>query len=302
METQGGLFDGPAPARRPPRGAVHLGTSSWSAPGWVGPFYPLGTRPKAFLAHYAREFTAVEVDSTYYRVPTLSAVEGWRERTPPEFRMCAKFPREVVHGGEGRTPDPRAVLEGDTARRVTERFLGVLSTLGERRGPLLLQFPWFSRDAFQCLEAFLPRLDAFLGRVQGGGRIAVEVRNQEWLRPPLLELLRGHDAGLALADLPRMEHPDTAPQGLDLRTSDFLYVRLIGDRWETERLTSSFDEVVVDRSERIVRWAEWLAPASARATETFAFANNHFAGHGPASARALGQALEERGVLPLRPA
>ena len=128
------------------------------------------------------------------------------------------------------------------------------------------------------------------------------MRNQDWLRPPLLEVLRGHRAGLALADLPRMEHPDTAPEGLDLRTSDFLYVRLIGDRWETERLTSSFDEVVVDRSERIVRWAEWLAPASGRATETFAFANNHFAGHGPASARALGQALEERGVLPLRPA
>ena len=301
METQGGLFDGPAPSRRPHRGGVRVGTSSWSAACWVGPFYPLGTRSKAFLAHYAREFTAVEVDSTYYRVPGLATVEGWRERTPPDFRMCAKFPREVVHCGEGRHPDPREVLEGAMAQRAAERFLTVLSALGDRRGPALLQFPWFSRGAFPALEAFLPRLDTFLGRVRGGGRIAVEVRNQEWLRPALLDVLRAHDVGLALADLPRMEHPDSAPADLDLQTSDFLYVRLIGDRWETERLTSTFDAVVVDRSERIGRWADWLAPASARATETLAFANNHFAGHGPASARALGAALQGRGVEVLRP-
>ncbi|MDA0947326.1 MAG: DUF72 domain-containing protein, partial [Planctomycetota bacterium] len=294
METQEGLFEGPEgseASQEAPPGGVRLGTSSWSERGWVGPFYPPGTAPAAFLAHYAREFTAVEADVTYYRVPSLRMVEGWRDRTPPSFRLCAKFPREVVHAGEGRVPDPGELLSGRRALASAEAFVGAMLTLGRRCGPLLLQFPWLSRGAFPEPGPFLERLAAFLTRLPREVRVAVEIRNQEWLREDLLAVLREAGAGLVLADLPRMEHPDTAPPGFDLLTSDFLYVRLIGDRRVTDALTSSFDRVVVDRDERIERWAEWLAPMSARATETFAFANNHFAGHGPATVRSFAAAL-----------
>jgi uncharacterized protein YecE (DUF72 family) len=304
METQAGLFDGaegPLAAGVGGRGGVHLGTSSWSERGWVGPFYPPGTSPGGFLAHYAREFTAVEADVTYYRVPSLRMIEGWRERTPPSFRLCAKFPREVVHAGEGRIPDARQLLSGPRALAAAEAFVGAMLTLGERRGPLLLQFPWMSRGAFPEAGPFLERLGAFLERLPREARVAVEVRNQEWLAEDLLAVLRGAGAGLVMADLPRMEHPDTAPPGFDPLTSDFLYVRLVGDRKVTDALTSSFDRVVVDREARIERWADWLAPMSARARETYAFANNHFAGHGPATVRSLGAALARRGVEPSRP-
>lgn len=304
METQGGLFEGagsPEAAPEGTRGGVHLGTSSWSEKGWVGPFYPPGTPPGAFLAHYARQFTAVEADVTYYRLPSLRMVEGWRERTPPSFRLCAKFPRDVVHAGEGRVPDPRELLTGRRARASAEAFVGVMQALGGRLGPLLLQFPWLSKRAFPEPGPFLERLATFLEHLPREVRVAVEVRNQEWLREDLLAVLRAAGAGLVLADLPRMEHPDSAPPGFDPLTSDFLYVRLVGDRKVTDALTSSFDRVVVDRGERIERWAEWLAPLSARATETFAFANNHFAGHGPATVRSLAAALARRGVEPRMP-
>ena len=87
------------------------GTSSWTAKGWVGPFYPEGTRPPDYLPYYATQFPAVEADTTYYGVPKPQTVENWAKRTPDGFKMCAKFPKGIVHGGEGPRPDPRVVLE-----------------------------------------------------------------------------------------------------------------------------------------------------------------------------------------------
>ena len=87
-----------------------LGTSSWSAKGWVGPFYPPGTKPGAFLAWYATQFDTVEADTTYYRLPTTRLVDGWDRALPEDFELSAKFPRTIVHTDEKTRPNTKTIL------------------------------------------------------------------------------------------------------------------------------------------------------------------------------------------------
>ena len=274
--------------------AWRIGTSSWSDTDWIGPFYPPGTKAGDMLRVYAGAFDAVECDATYYRVPSAAMVRGWAAKTPESFRLSAKFPRSIVHGGSGPSPDASSILDSPTAREDCARFLEAIELLGPRRGPLLLQFPYFNRSAFASPEPFLARLDAFLGGLPRGIPIAVEVRNKAWVGEPLLSLLRTRGAAFALAEIAYMPPPWELAARFDLVTADFLYARLIGDRQATEAACERFDRVALDKSEGIERHAALLVDLAPRAREVHAFANNHYQGHGPATARALRQAVEAR--------
>ncbi|MHC4550657.1 MAG: DUF72 domain-containing protein [Planctomycetota bacterium] len=268
-------------------GTLIYGTSSWSEKSWVGPFYPAGTSPGAFLEHYATQFGAVEADTTYYGIPAAAMVEGWVRKTPPGFELAAKFPRSIVHGGEGARPDPDVVLAPDRVQADTERFLEVMRRLGDRGGPLVLQFPYFNKGVFPHAGPFLERLDAYLAHLPGDFRYAVEVRNRWWIKPPLLEVLRRHRTALVLVELSYLPHPAELAAREDLVTTDFVYARLIGDRKAVEEKTKTFDQVVLDRSSSLQLWANLLRELRERVPKAYVFANNHYAGHGPATIREL---------------
>ena len=277
-------------------GTLYAGTSSWSSKDWVGPFYPEGTKPGDYLRSYATRFDAVEADVTYYRIPDARMVDGWVRKTPPGFRLCAKFPRSIVHGGDGARPDPRTVLVPDVVAADTERFLEVMGRMGERLGPLVLQFPYFNQGVFADRGPFLERLDAYLGTLPDGFRYGVELRNKAWIDAELLELLRGHGVALVLVELAYMPHPASLARKLDLVTADFVYARLIGDRKAVDAATETFDRIVLDRGEQLDRWAELLRDLLPQVREAYVFANNHYAGHGPATIRDLVARLEAGGA------
>ncbi len=268
-------------------GEFLYGTSSWSHAGWNGVFYPAGMKPGDYLTHYATQFRTVEADVTYYRVPDRRLVEGWDRKTPEGFVLSAKFPRTVVHGGEAEKPDPAKLLVPDAVGEDVRRFLDAMSLLGPKCGPLVLQFPYFNRQAFPSPEPFLERLDEFLAGLPPGFRYAVEVRNRAWIAEPLLSLLRRRCVGLVLVDLAYMPHPADLAAKLDLVTADFVYARLIGDRKAVEAKTQTFDRLVLDQSERLKRWADLLAVLASRVPLSLTYANNHYAGHGPATIREL---------------
>ena len=286
----------PTTPAQPARTNLRLGASSWTAEGWLGSFYPSGTKSADFLGHYATEFDVVEADVTYYRIPSARMVANWRERTPAGFRMAAKVPRSIVHGGEGPQPDPARVLVPAAVGDDLANFLTVMCGLGDRCGPLLFQFPYFNQKVFRGPQEFLRRLDDFLGQLPVDFRYAVEVRNAPYVAPPLLDVLRRHRACLALVDLHYMPHPDTWWGALDLATTDFGYVRLIGNREVTEARTKVFDREYVDQSQGLVRWAAFLHQLAARLPVTYVFANNHYAGHAPATLRHLQQLLGGSGA------
>ncbi len=267
--------------------AVHWGTSSWSNKGWLGPFYPKGTKPGDWLRYYAEQFDTVEADVTYYRLPDERLVSEWARKVGDGFRLAAKFPKTIVHCGEGPGPDPKRILVPEHVDRETEAFLHGMGYMGAACGPLLLQFPFFNRRVFASSEPFLERLDAFLARLPETFRYAVEVRNKDWIDDALLSVLRRHRAALALVDIVYMPPPWFLAREHDLVTTDFTYSRLIGDRKLVDARTKTFDSIVVDQSSRLERWTEFLRGMHESVPESYVYANNHYAGHGPATIREL---------------
>ena len=273
---------------------LRWGTSSFSEKSWVGPFYPPGTQPRDFLTYYATQFDTVEVDATYYAVPDIRTVEGWERKLPDGFTLCAKFPRSIVHCGERATPDPAKVLVPEHVQADTDLFLANMRALGGKCGPLVLQFPWFGRRAPIALPDFLERLDAYLSRLPRDFRYGVEVRNRDWIGEPLLALLRKHHVAFVWVELANMPHPLHLAERLDIHTTDFAYARLIGDRKAVDRATKTFDAIVLDKSDSLLKWASLMQVAQTRASEIYVYSNNHFAGHGPATTRALREMVEGR--------
>jgi uncharacterized protein YecE (DUF72 family) len=193
--------------------------------------------------------------------------------------------------------DPARVLVWEHASADTAAFLESMAELGPKLGPLVLQFPYFNRRAFAQRAPFLERLAAFLERLPRG-RYAVELRNRDWIAPDTLALLRRAQAALVLVDLAYLPHPDewSAGDPRELLTSDFAYARLIGDRAKVEALTERFDRTVVDQSARLERWAELLGALTGRVREGYVYANNHYAGHAPATLEELERACAKRGL------
>ncbi len=238
---------------------LRVGTSSWSHQSWRGSVYPEKCKPGEFLGHYARRYSTVEIDATWYRSPGESLVKKWERDVPAGFVFAAKVPGVITH---------EKMLEGCEAE--LSGFLRAMDHLGDKLGPLLFQFPYaFKPDRFERLEDFLKGLPK-------GYRFAVEVRHKGWLTERFYDLLRGRGVVLTLLDLLWMPR-------LDLLTSDWAYVRFIGDRKGIEAKTTTWDRVIVDRSKEMAEWAPRIRGFLDRQVPTYAYFNNHYAGHAPGS-------------------
>ena len=252
-----------------------LGTSAFTANGWQGSFYPPGMQPRDFLSFYATKFKTVEIDSTYYGTPSYSTVRGWYAKTSSDFIFAAKVPQVITH---------EKVLKNCEAE--FDEFVNRMGLLNEKLGPLLLQFPWLNMFEMQQDE-FLRRLRFFLQRLTDlpTVRFVVEIRNRKWLDKPFTDLLREYNVALALTDLYRMPRPWEMKEKLDLVTTDFVYVRWLGDRHGIEKMTQAWDKTVVDRTEDLSNWVGLFRQFVSKNLKVFAYANNHYAGHGPATVK-----------------
>lgn len=266
--------------------SLRIGTSSWSSADWIGPFYPPGSDAASFLAHYATEFDTVECDATFYRIPSAKTVDGWRDRTPPGFLFAAKMPQEITH---------EAGLV-DCARPAGE-FIAVMERLGDKLGPILAQFAYVAKgkdpDEYATGASFRKRLAAFLDMWPKERELVVEVRNEKWVAPPLLDLLREHRITLALSAYYTMPPPERLFAGPDPLTTERTYVRFIGDHKKMDALvaglkkegkrTGDWSATAVDKSAETKRWVTALRPRAKG--PVLAYFNNHYAGFAPQSAR-----------------
>ena len=254
--------------------SVRIGTSAFTARGWEGTFYPAGMKPAEYLTYYATQFDAVELDNTFYRTPALSTVQGWYAKTPPGFVFAAKVPQVITH--------EKVLVD---CEEDLKHFLGTMEALGEKLGPLLFQFGYFNSAKFKNGAEFLMRLKPFLKRLPKGFQYAVEIRNKDWLDARFAESLREHGVALALIDQSWMPRPWEMKEKFDLITADFTYVRWLGDRKEIEEQTAAWDKTILDRTLELRNWVEILKEFVARNIPVYAWANNHYAGHGPATVR-----------------
>lgn len=238
---------------------VRVGTSGWSYPEWVGPFYPEKTSAARMLPYYGARFTTVEAHSTHRRLPTPAALTRWLAQVPPTFRFAVKAHAGITH---------RRDLDGVTERVI--RFYAALEPLRERLGPVLFVLPHRQPD--------LPRLDGLLTALAAAAPPAASAPVFElapdWWVPEVLDRLAAHPASLAVID--KEGGPEPPAQALD--TGPVGYVRL-------RRGTYTEDD--------LRRWAERLrAAAAGTPAGVYAFVKHDDQGDGPRYAQSLVEHLE----------
>lgn len=179
---------------------LRVGTSGYSYAAWKGRFYPPRLPAGDMLAFYAQHFGAVEINSSFYRVPAPATLEKWAGQVPTSFRFAFKAPRRLTHDRRLQDTDGAVI------------FLQALAVLDSHRGPVLFQLPpGFAAD--------LPRLDAFLAALPTEAPIAFEFRHASWFDEAVFARLRVHGAALCLAETEALDTPWVA-------TTDFGYLRL----------------------------------------------------------------------------
>jgi uncharacterized protein YecE (DUF72 family) len=237
---------------------VHLavGTSGYNYPEWRGTFYPADLPAKRMFAYYAERFHAVEINATFYRMPTPKTTEGWRDQAPEGFTYTLKAPRRITHDRRLKDCAEDVRFFCDSAR-----------VLGPHLAPLLFQLP-------PNLKVDLDRLGAFLAAVPADLRIALEFRHDSWLTDDVYALLREHGAALCIADFGDHATPlvATARHGY-FRLRDEGYTPADLDRWA---------DVIVGRA------ADWDA--------AYVYFKHEEEGKGPEFARAFLDRLAGRGV------
>lgn len=263
---------------------IYLGTSAFTAAGWPGTFYPANVKSKDYLSFYAQKFDSVEVNSTLYGCPTTRTVANWAAKTPDNFIFAIKTPRSITHD--------KILVDCDAE---LDEFLGTMEILGPKLGPILFQFPQFSPGVFADRHAFTDRLVPFLNKLPAGRKYAVEIRNPEWLDAEFADLLRRHKIALVLPDLPYMPRPDELAQKFDPITADWTYIRWLGDRKGIELQTLTWDKTIVDRSTELRSWVDFCYQIKRRGIMVYGYANNHYAGHGPATIRQFRDLWRQKG-------
>lgn len=266
---------------------IYLGTSAFIAAGWDTAFYPAGMKTADYLSYYATKFEAVEIDSTFYATPAAATVTRWKNKTPEGFTIAAKVPQIITH--------EKCLVECDEE---FGQFVEVMSLLGDRLGPLLLQFPYFNTSVFQTGVQFVARLKAFFRKLPKDKKFAIEIRNKWWIKPQFLDLLREHNVAFVLQDQSWMPGPAELFGKYDPITADFTYVRWLGDRKGIEAVTTVWDKTVVDRTIEMQEWVKYCQKIQRRGVTIYAFANNHYAGHGPGTVALFRQlyGLPEKGA------
>ena len=238
--------------------AVHIGCSGWNYADWRERFYPKGLPPKRWLARYAEVFDTVEINNTFYRLPTISAVQGWVDQTPPHFAFALKMSRYVTH-----------IKRLTTVEEGVRRFYDSIEPLAgsPKMGPLVWQLPGnFKRDDDRLARALaaLPP-----------GRHGFEFRHESWFTDEVYDLLHRHGAALVIGDTPQR------PFQSHVFTADWTLVRL---HWGSRGRRGNYSHAELDEwAERIRRWRA--------GAEVFIYFNNDWEGFAIENGRYLQRRL-----------
>lgn len=227
--------------------AVRVGTSGYNYPEWKGSFYPETMPASKMLPYYAERFSTVEVNYTFYRMPTEKLVAGWAAQTPSSYKLTLKAPRRITH-------DSRLKNVGD----LTRGFCSVAGTLGDKLGALLFQLP-------PNLKKDLALLDAFLVDLPPKAPAAFEFRHESWLDDEVSFRLAERGLALCVADSERLSTPVRI-------TADYAYFRLRDEGYTPDD---------------IGRWGDSIANATRECRDVFVYFKHEDEGKGPEFARLL---------------
>lgn len=235
---------------------IHIGTSGYNYPEWKGTFYPADIPAKRMFAYYAERFRTVEINYTFYRMPTTKTTQGWLDQASAGFLYTLKAPRRITHDKRLLNVQPDVELFCEAAR-----------VLGPHLATLLFQLP-------PTMRSDIGRFRAFLEALPTDVRAAVEFRHDSWLTDEVYDLLRAHGVALCIADFGDKTTPlvTTARHG---------YFRLRDEGYQADDLAKWADAV-------IARASDW--------DDAFVYFKHEDEGKGPEFAAAFREQLRIRGV------
>ena len=235
----------------------YIGTSGWHYDHWRDRFYPDKLTKAKWLEFYASHFTTVELNNSFYRLPSEAAFATWHDSSPANFTFAVKVSRFITH-----------IKRLKNSEEAVENFISRAQILGEKLGPLLYQLPPNMHRNDEVLESFLSILPREL-------KHAIEFRHKSWLEEKVFEILHKHNVGLCVFDMPGLGCPLVA-------TADFAYIRFHGS---TGLYFSCYSD------EELADWAKRLANLTANLKAIYIYFNND------AEAFAVRNAMTIRGYL-----
>lgn len=232
---------------------IHIGTSGWNYKHWLGRFYPEKIRPADMLAFHMRHFNTVELNNSFYHLPSIKSFRVWRETVPEDFLFAVKGSRFITHMKKLKAP-----------KTSTKKFFRRVEKLEAKLGPILFQLPPHWR-------LNVDRFKTFLERMPKQYRYAFEFREQSWFTDDVYDLLRQHNVALCIYHMSGY----TSPMEI---TADFVYVRFHG-------ATSTYGGSYSDS--QLTMWADHIAKWREQSREVFAYFNNDPDAHAIANAKRL---------------
>jgi uncharacterized protein YecE (DUF72 family) len=292
-------------------GHVEVGTASWTdrtliESGW---YPPEASTPEKRLRYYARQFPLVEVDATYYALPSRPTATAWAARTPASFTFnikafslfthhptrVAALPADLRQAVQNKTGKEKVYLrdvDQGVADEAWDRFLAALDPLRDagKLGAILLQFPpWFpisrARKDYivSCAQRVAPR------------RVCIEFRNQTWMTPDnqeeTLGFLSSHQLPYVCVDMPQ-GHRDSIPPVLGV-TADLAVVRMHGhsSKWDSKDIHERFGYRYSERE--LAQWASNVSSLASQAEDTHVLFNNCYSNYAQVNARQLADLLND---------
>lgn len=233
---------------------VRIGTSGWIYKHWRGLVYPAKLPVKQWFAHYAGLFDTVEINNSFYRLPSDEMFDAWARQAPPKFLYAVKASRFLTH-----------MKKLKDAEGPLDRILGCVRRLGEHLGPVLYQLPLHWHVDLERLCAFLKLLPPDLCHV-------LEFRDPSWYIDSVRHALREQEVGFCIHDLHGVESPEWL-------TGPAVYVRFHGPA--AQRYTGRYPR------SHLHRWAERITGYLQDGRDVFAYFNNDLGGHAVTNAREL---------------
>jgi uncharacterized protein YecE (DUF72 family) len=238
---------------------IYIGTSGWHYDDWRGRFYPEKMPKTKWLEFYARHFNTLELNNSFYRLPSEKAFITWHDSSPPGFIFAVKASRYITH-----------IKRLKDCEEAVEKFILRVSLLKDKLGPVLYQLPAsFQRDH--------DRLDSFLSILPRGFRHVIEFRHKSWFDEDVYDILRRNNTGFCVFDMPKLTSPLIA-------TSGFAYIRFHGSGGLYSGRYG--DEDLAEWAKKIKRLAANVGPVNI-------YFNNDVRGYAIDNARTLRNYLEE---------
>ncbi len=223
-------------------GKVRIGTSGWHYKHWLdGVFYPAGTRTSEMFQFYARHFDTVEINNSFYRLPTAATFDNWRESSPPNFCYAVKGSRFITHMKKLKDPQSSSA-----------KFFLAADRLERKLGPILFQLPprW---------KVNIERLEEFLRTLPDEHRYVIEVRDESWLIPDVYDVLRKNNVAFCIHDFADMKVPREI-------TADFTYIRFHGPT--SAKYWGSYPD------RELHAWADQIKQWRRKLSSVYAYFNN----------------------------